>query len=154
MGVGSIDNKVETGSYMDISDDDGPKYSVEVKIHETMVALEETTTSEVLDNQSTQKLQGTQYSRESDSKEQYMEETFPPGYQGFPDSIIEYMYTQFDIEEDDYVFDKIADHYFKNSFLFVQFRYVGDLLGEYKYNRSNIQNIEEIYTHRTGKICE
>ena len=46
------------------------------------------------------------------------------------------MYNQLDIEEDEYEFEKIVDHYFKNGVLLLNVRYIGDTLGE--------QNIAEV----------
>ena len=85
---------METDSDMDISDKDGPKYSGEVEIHETLDLPKETITSEYLDNQITHQLEDTQYSGGSEDEETYMEETLPLKSQGGTDSIIEYMYNQ------------------------------------------------------------
>ena len=125
-----MENKVETNSDMDISDEDYPEDYREVEIHETLDVSEETITSEDLDNQSTHKLEDTQNSGDSEDEEQDTEETLPPGSQGDPDAIIEDLYNKLDIKEDDYEFEKIIDYYFKNDALFLKVRYVGDTLGK------------------------
>ena len=51
---------------MYISDDDEPKYSGEVEIHETLDAPEDSRTSDDLDNENTQKLESTKDSGESE----------------------------------------------------------------------------------------
>ena len=55
---------VETDSDMDISDENKPKDSWEVDIHEMLYDSEETITSEDLDSQSTHLLEDIQYSWE------------------------------------------------------------------------------------------
>ena len=57
-----------------------------------------------------------------------MEEALPLEYQGDTYSIIEDLYTQLDIEEDDYDFDKCFDHYLNNGVLFLKVGYFGDTL--------------------------
>ena len=59
-----VDNKLETYLDMDISDNDKPKYYGEVEIYEMLDSPQETINSEDLDNQSTQKLEDAQDSRE------------------------------------------------------------------------------------------
>ena len=86
-----MENKVETYSDMNISDNNEPKYSEEVEIHETLDVTEETITSEDLNNQSTHQLEEAQYSGELEDEKQDMEEKIPPEYQGDPYSIIKYM---------------------------------------------------------------
>ena len=49
-----------------------------------------------------------------------MEKTLPLEYQGDTESIIYYLYNQFYIEEDDYNFEKIIYHYFKNGALLLK----------------------------------
>ena len=96
--IGSVDNRLETDSDMDISDNNKPTDYGEVEIHEMLDVPEETITSEDLDNQSTHQLENAQDSGESDNKDQGMEKTLPPEYQGDPGSIIKDMYNQLDIE--------------------------------------------------------
>ena len=62
--IGSVDNRLEIDSDMDISDNNKPKDYGEAEIHEILDVPEETITSEDLDNQSTQKIEDAQYSGE------------------------------------------------------------------------------------------
>ena len=115
---------------MNISDYYQPKDYRGVEINEMMDALKETITSEDLDNESTQNLEDTQDYGESEDEEQDIQEIVPPESQGGPDCIIEYLYNKLDIEEDDYEFGKIIDHYFKNGVTFLKVRYFVDTLGK------------------------
>ena len=87
-----MDNKVETYSDMDIGDDYEPIDYGGLEIDETLDSSEENITSEDLYNQSAQQLEDTQYYGESEDKEQKINETSPPKYQGDSDSIIEDLY--------------------------------------------------------------
>ena len=45
-----------------------------------------------------------------DNGEPDLEETLPPEYQGYPDSIVYDLYNQLEAEEDNYEFESIVDH--------------------------------------------
>ena len=64
------------------------------------------------------------------------------------------MYNKLEIEENDYEYEKIVDHYFKNVVLFLKSRECWGYPWRIQYNRGTIQHIEEICTHRNGNICE
>ena len=59
-----------------------------------------------------------------------MEEILTSESQGYLNSIIEDLYNQLEIEEDNYDFGKIIDHYFKNGVTFLKVRYFVDTLGK------------------------
>ena len=53
-----------------------------------------------------------------------------PEYQLYPYSIVDDLYNQLEVDKDDYEFERIVDHYFKDRILFLKARYVGETLLE------------------------
>ena len=53
-----------------------------------------------------------------------------PEDQGYPNYIVDDLYNQLEVDKDDYEFERIVDHYFKDRILFLKARYVGDTIGE------------------------
>ena len=67
---------------------------------------------------------------ESIAEEIDLDETLPPDVRGDPDEAIEELYNEMDRSNDEYEFEKIVDHYFKDGALILKARYWSDVLGE------------------------
>ena len=64
-----------------------------------------------------------------DNSEPNLEEILPPDDQVYPNSIVDDLYNQLEVEKDNYKCEIIVDHYFKDGNSFLKTRYVGDALG-------------------------
>ena len=49
--------------------------------------------------------------------------------QGYPNYIVDDLYNQLEVDNDDYEFERIFYHYFKYVLLLLKDRYVGETLG-------------------------